>query len=282
MWTNVQGSPETSALTLNGALNKEKIGYSIYAYTDRTDILSRSGIYGAYAYHLQLSDKNYLSFGMAAGYLNNSIDLGRVNASSALDPVLFITPNNRGVFDLNAGVNLRIADFQLGVAVPQLLGSPVKYTENYNGQVFYQLIRHYIGQVQYDLKLEGDRMTLSPFLMFRAAEAVPFQYDIGAMFNMKKFGFVGASFRSDYAFTANIGLHLTEQLSMGYAHDFSTNAFASQLGTSNEFMLTYKFGNNSKNDRLENEIKKLKENDKKKPSSMKILFATDLMNSAMR
>ena len=269
MWANVQGSPETSALTLNGALNKKKIGYSIYAFNDRTDILSRFGIYGSYAYHLQLSDKNYLSFGLAAGYLNNTIDLSRVNVDNRIDPILFATPNSRGVFDLNFGMNLRIDKLQVGFAVPQIIGSPIRYTENYNGDVYYQLIRHYIGSAQYDIEISGDRMVLSPFMMVRAAENVPFQFDLGAMFNMKKFGFAGITYRSEYAVTANVGIHLNSELSIGYAHDFSLNTYGSQLGASREFMLTYRFGDNSKNERLESEIKKLKDNSRKQDDKYK-------------
>lgn len=263
MWSGVQGSPETSALAINGALGKQRIGWSGYVYTDRTDILSRVGVYASYAYHLQLSAKNVLSFGLGAGYLNQSIDLANANVSNPLDPVLFISPDDRGTFDFNFGLNLKVDKLNIGVAMPQVLGNSIKYSENYGGEVFYNLIRHYIGSLQYDLEVQGDRMVLSPFAQIRAADNVPFQYDVGAMFSMKKYGFVGLSWRDDYAVTTNIGVYLTPQLSIGYAHDFSLNNYASQLGTSNEFMLTFRFGDNSKMERLENEIKKLKENDRR-------------------
>lgn len=262
-WQDVQGSPETSALMLNGALNKEKVGYSIYGFQDQTDIVKRFGIYGNYAYHVKLSDKSTLSFGLAAGYLNNAINLGEVNVNNPIDPVLFTTPDNRGTFDLNFGINFRYAGFQIGAAVPQLLGSPIKYSENFGGDVQYQLIRHYVFNSQYDFKIQGDRMLLSPMVVVRTAENVPVQIDAGAMFNMRKFGYVGAMYRSDYAVTANLGIHVTDQLTVGYAHDFSTYTYATALGTSNEFMLTYRFGSNSKNERLENELKKLKQDQRR-------------------
>ena len=161
-------------------------------------------------------------------------------------------------------MNLKIDQLNIGVAMPQVLGSSVKYSENYGGEVFFNLIRHYIGTAQYDLPVQGNRMVLSPYVQIRAADNVPFQFDAGAMFAMKKYGFVGASWRNDYAVTTNIGYYLTPQLTLGYAHDFSLNTYASQLGTSNEFMLSWSFGENSKMERLENEIKKLKENDRRK------------------
>ena len=98
---------------------------------------------------------------------------------------------------------------------------------------------------------------LSPMVMVRAAKNVPVQVDAGLMFAMKDYGYIGAMFRSEYAVTGNLGINLTEQLTVGYAYDFSLNDYGSDLGTSHEFMLTYRFGNNKRNERLENEMKKL-------------------------
>ena len=65
-WTGVQGAPTTSAIAANGNLNEMKFGWSAYAFSDRTDIVSRTGVYGAYAYHLKFSEKNSISLGMSA------------------------------------------------------------------------------------------------------------------------------------------------------------------------------------------------------------------------
>jgi hypothetical protein len=78
------------------------------------------------------------------------------------------------------------------------------------------------------------------------------------MFNMVKYGYVGAAFRSDYAVTGNLGVHLSDQITIGYAQDFSLSKFSSSLGASNEIFLTWRFGSNDKIDKLENEIKRMK------------------------
>jgi Mg2+ and Co2+ transporter CorA len=79
------------------------------------------------------------------------------------------------------------------------------------------------------------------------------------MFNVTEYGYVGALFRSNFGASAQIGVHLTPLLTLGYAHDFSTNDYATSLGMSNEFILTYRFGDNKSNDRIEAEIKRLKD-----------------------
>ena len=256
-WQGMEGAPETSALVFNGALNKERIGYSVYAFNDVTDIVSRSGIYGNYAYHAQLSETAILSFGLGLGYLNNSFDMSSVRVKNEGDPFLF-PRNQNGTLDLNFGLNLRVSDFRIGLSVPQILNPTITYSNNYAGPVAYHLIRHYVASTQYDLQIQKDRMVLSPIVTVRAAAFVTPQIDAGLMFNMREYGYVGAMYRSDYAATLNAGVHLTPLLSVGYSHEFSTNAFASSLGMSNEFMLSYKFGDNKKNSRLEAEVKRLK------------------------
>jgi type IX secretion system PorP/SprF family membrane protein len=258
-WTGVQGAPTTSALAINGDLSDMKFGWSVYAYNDQTDIVSRSAIYGSYAYHVRFSEKNLISFGLSAGYLNNAIDQSAINVEDEFDPLLFANLNNGGKFDINFGVNLRLGDFMLGASVPQLLAPTVSFSDNFDSPIQYQLLRHYIVHTQYDIRLQNDRMKLSPFVVLRAADNVQPQVDAGLMFDYTEYFFVGAAFRSNYAVTGNIGVHLTENITLGYAYDFSTSEFAYTLGNSHEFMLRWRFGKSKKDKRLENEIKKLKD-----------------------
>jgi len=255
-WTGIQGSPETSALGVNGSLNDGAVGWSVYGFSDKTDILNRVGVYGNYAYHVKLTDDISISGGLGAGYLNQSLDQSGTRARDNGDIFTVIAPN-RGTFDINLGLSLMVQDFTLGFAAPQILSQNVVYATNPDS-INYNLIRHYVASVQYDFKFAGDKQILSPIAMVRAAEGVPFQIDAGLLYNMVEYGYVGAMFRSNYGVTANIGLNLSENLTLGYAYDFSTNTYASNFGTSHEFMLTYRFGSNKENERMQNELKRIK------------------------
>jgi type IX secretion system PorP/SprF family membrane protein len=258
-WTGVQGAPITTAIMANGDLADQKFGWSAYAYNDQTDIVSRSAIYGSYAYHVKFSEKNSISLGLSAGYMNNSIDQSGINVGDDSDPLLYANLNDGATFDINFGVSLKLGDFTLGAAAPQLLAPAVVYSNNYDGPIQYQLIRHYIVNTQYDIQMQNGKMILSPFAVLRAADGVSPQVDAGLMFNMTDYFFVGAAYRSSYAVTANAGVHLTENLTFGYAYDFSTSEFGYDMGRSHEFMLRWRFGASKKDKRLENEIKKLKD-----------------------
>jgi len=260
-WTGIQGSPETSALAVNGSLNDEKVGWSIYGFSDKTDILSRLGIYGNYAYHVKITDDISLSGGIGAGYLNQNIDQSAVRARDQGDIFSVVAPN-RGAFDINLGLKLAVQDFTLGFAAPQVLSQNVTYATN-PSDINYNMIRHYVATAQYDFKFAGDKQVLSPIFMVRTAESVPAQIDAGLIYNMKEYGFLGAMFRSNYGITLNAGLNLSEMLTLGYAYDFSTNTYGSNFGTSHEFMLTYRFGSNKDNERMQNELKRLKLNQRR-------------------
>jgi type IX secretion system PorP/SprF family membrane protein len=262
-WMGVEGAPETSMLAFNSALNKEKIGFGLYAYNDVTDIVHRSAIYGNYAYHVQLADNTSLSFGLGLGYVSNSLDMASIRVKNADDPYL-IPANNGGSLDLNVGVHLQASGFGLGFSAPQLLAPAISYSKNYDEPVEYQLIRHYTAQAQYDVTWQKGKMVLTPLVALRSAGlGIPMQVDAGALFNHKDFGYVGAMYRSNYAVTAQAGVHLTPLVSVGYGYDFSTNTYATTLGTTHEFMLTYRLGNNKAGERMEAEIKRLKDAQRK-------------------
>ncbi|MCH1407168.1 MAG: PorP/SprF family type IX secretion system membrane protein [Schleiferiaceae bacterium] len=275
-WTDIQGAPETQFMAFNGNREDLKFGYSGYAFNDVTDIVSRAGFYGSYAWHVKFTDQNSLSLGLGAGYVNNTINVGGIRVQDDLDPVLF-SALNRGKFDLNFGFNLKFGDFSFGAAVPNILAPKVDFSDNYVISPFqYQYMRHYVVNTQYDVNLQKGLMTLSPFVTVRANEVTIPQVDAGLMFNHKEYFFIGAAYRSSYAVTANTGVHLTENITMGYAYDFSLNTYGFTLGNSHEFMLRYSFGESKKDKRLENELKKLKDRQRRQSEDLE-----DLLNDRL-
>jgi len=274
-WTDIQGAPETQFMAFNGNRDDLKFGYSGYAFNDQTDIVARSGFYGSYAWHVKFTDRKSLSLGLGAGYVNNNINVAGIRVPDELDPVLF-SALNTGKFDLNFGFNLQFGDFSFGAAVPNLLAPKVDFSDNYLGPMQYHYMRHYVVNTQYDVNLQKGLMTLSPFITVRANEVTVPQVDAGLMFNHKEYFYVGAAYRSSYAVTANTGLHLTENITLGYAYDFSLNTYGFALGNSHEIMLRYTFGESKKDKRLENELKKLKDRQRRSSEELE-----DLLNDRL-
>ncbi|MCH8554883.1 MAG: PorP/SprF family type IX secretion system membrane protein [Schleiferiaceae bacterium] len=263
-WTKLPDAPQTTAFGVNGALNDDKVGWSVYGFTDNTNILTNSGVYGSYAYHVKLTGKSKLSFGLSAGYLRNSINTEAMRLENNADPITFYNLENGGAFDGNFGVNLKIENFTIGASAVNLISSPINFSQSENITVSYGLIRHFMANTSYDFKFNNDKVVLSPYILLRVAEPnVPLQIDGGMMLNIAGIGYIGGAYRSDYGAVGNIGFHLNEYVTFGYSYEYSTNTFSSALGATNEIMLTYRFGNNKANERMENEIKKLKADQRK-------------------
>ncbi|MGK0639679.1 PorP/SprF family type IX secretion system membrane protein [Schleiferia thermophila] len=263
-WTGFDGAPQTAALAFNGQSASNKVGYSVYAYNDQASLLERNAIYANYAYKVQFGDRNFIDFGLGAGYLNQSINVDLIRNRERFDPAVFGQVNGRSIFDVNLGVNARINNLMVGVAVPQLFSTPVRFLDQPTAQVLFSTYRHYNVMAQYDINVQDDRALLSPLVMIRGAQDVPAMIDAGAMLRLPRYGHLGFMYRTDYAVTLNFGVNITDQLMIGYAHDFSISEFSRAMGNSNEIILTWRFGSSSKMDRLESEIKRLKQQQSKK------------------
>lgn len=263
-WTGFDGAPQTAALAFNGSSPSNKVGYSVYAYNDQASLLERNAIYGNYAYKVQFGDRNFIDFGIGAGYINQSINVGLIRNADQFDPAVFGQVNGRSIFDVNIGVNARLNNLMIGAAVPQLFSSPIRFLDQPTAQVLFSAYRHYNLMAQYDINVQGDRALLSPLVMIRGAQGVPAMIDAGAMLRLPKYGHLGFMYRTDYAVTLNVGVNVTDQLMIGYAHDFSISEFSRAMGNSNEIILTWRFGSSSKMERLESEIKKLKQQQSRK------------------
>lgn len=269
-WAGMDGAPQTAALALNGNIGSDNVGYSVYGFNDEAGIIQNYGFYAAYAYHLQLSEKNFLSFGLAGGFLNSGLNRAAMRTIDPNDPNLAGDFSGNGIFDINTGINLRIDRLQVGAAVPQLLGSPVRFLNQPGLGVENQFrtIRHFMFNASYDIDIQADRTVLSPLVMVRTAPGLPIMVDAGGILDLKGLGFIGAMYRSDFAVTGNLGFHINDQLTVGYAYDFSTNVYSANLGTSQEIMLTWRFGSNSRVDRLESEVKRMRQMERRKGDEM--------------
>ncbi|MBN8697884.1 MAG: PorP/SprF family type IX secretion system membrane protein [Bacteroidetes bacterium] len=241
-WTGVTGGPQTSYLTIDGPIQAKNIGLGLKIYSDVTDITSRMGAFANYSYKLKINDDNNLFFGLAVGVLNNRIDFSKAVVRDADDPLMYTAPQSKTVFSSDFGLGYTWKQLEVGFAMPQFIGNKIKYKDNNGGTTSYQLARHYQGSVKYTFDVNKDKgMTAYPLIMVRGSEGSTVQYDINAVFDWQKYGWVGVTYHSNYAVAASIGLRY-KNISAGYAYDFNIGKVKNYMGTSSEFLLSYTFG----------------------------------------
>ncbi|HEX8514606.1 MAG TPA: PorP/SprF family type IX secretion system membrane protein [Bacteroidia bacterium] len=241
-WVGVKGGPQTSYLTLDGPIEAKNIGLGLKLYSDVTDITSRMGASGNYSYKLKINDDQDVFFGLALGVLNNSIDFSKAVVRDTDDPFLSNERQSRTVFSADFGMGYTWKQLQVGFAIPQVLGNKIKYKNNLGENSYYNLARTFQGSVKYVFDVVKEKeITAYPLIFVSGAKGVPFQYDINAVLDWKKMGWVGVTYHSDYAVAASIGVRY-KNLSVGYAYDFGIGKVSKYTGASSEFLLSYTFG----------------------------------------
>jgi hypothetical protein len=130
--------------------------------------------------------------------------------------------------------------------MPQVIGNKIKYKNDIGENSYYNLTRYYQGSVKYVFDVVKEKeITAYPLIFVSGAKGSRFQYDVNAVLDWKKMGWVGVTYHSSYAVAASIGVRY-KNLSVGYAYDFGIGKVKKYTGSSSEFLLSYTFGGGSK------------------------------------
>jgi type IX secretion system PorP/SprF family membrane protein len=241
-WIGIAGAPQTSYLTIDGPIEAKNIGLGMKIFSDATDITSRIGAFANYSYKLKIDDDNNVYIGLSAGVLNNRIDFSKVVVRDANDPMLYSESQSKTVFSADLGLGYTWKRLEVGFCVPQLLGNKIKYKANDTQNSYYTLSRHYQGTIKYTFDVIKEKeITAYPLIMIRAVKGAPVQYDVNAVLDWKKYGWVGITYHSNDAVAASIGFRY-KNLGLGYAYDFGVSKVRKYLGSTSEFLLSYTFG----------------------------------------
>ena len=242
-WAEMPGQPTTTAITFDAPLKPKKIGLGVNLYSDRTDITSRIGAYGSFAYNIAMGDNQNLLFGLSLGGLENRVNFADIVVQDPDDPTILSSLERKTGLDGTFGIGYRFKEFHLGIAIPQMLATSFEYTPvSGNSRAHYNLSRHYLASLEYKLYVNPDKdVSLTPMCMVRFMPEAPMQFDANLIFNWKETGFLAISYRSDYAIGVNARIKLQEKISIGYTYDVISSSINTYSGISHEVMLGYTF-----------------------------------------
>lgn len=245
-YVGVQGGPQTSYFSVDNQIGDGSNGVGLTILNDVTDILARTSFMANYAYRVKFNEKSNLRFGLAMGLQNNRIDFDKAQVVDQNDQVLFGPRQSQTVFNLDFGLALNLDKLQFGFALPQLVNSQPTFNSSTGEQFSINNERHIRSTVKYDFVLnEANGVKLYPMVMVRAAKGTPIQYDLSAVLDSKKMGWIGITYHNSYAVAVSAGIR-HKDFTFGYAHDFILSQVNAYSKFSSEFILGYKFGENLK------------------------------------
>ncbi len=242
--------------------NQSKVGLGMYVLNDRNGIVDKTGFEMAYAYHLFMK-QSQLSFGLGLSYFNMRVDQSylkgvngeSVNSSTSPSSVQpdFSAYNqlNLNIPDANFGVYYSSPNLYGGLAVSNLFQAYLKFS-GFDSR--FKQSRNYIITGGYKLELDKDYM-LEPSTLLKYSQAGAFQFDLGARLYVKEDYWAGISYRSGadkgaFGFSSSalsfLGGVRVERFFFGYSYDYNFNEIGPLTFGSHEFMLAYKFGDNTR------------------------------------
>jgi type IX secretion system PorP/SprF family membrane protein len=238
-WTGLTDAPRTFTIALTAPFKNPRVAMGGYLFVDNVGPTRRTGIQASYAYHLPLNENLKLSFSASMGVMQFAIDGSRITLATDGDPALFNTLNSKILFDAKFGAYLYSESFYLGFTLPQLLQNKVDLF-NTTDPSLSRLEDHYLINAGYKWQLNEDFM-LEPSALIKYVDPAPIKIDATLRVFYKTMVWAGGSWRNNDAWVAMAGYEWNEQVSLGYAFDFTTSNLKNYSDGTHEIVLGLKF-----------------------------------------
>ncbi len=249
-WMGIQGAPETYVFSVDGPVSRN-VGLGMMLYNDQTDIIGRTGGYGAYRYKFKLSGEHFFGLGLSAGFMQNSIAFDKIRTDEPGETTLLANREKRTAFDANIGLTYQFQRLEVGIASYQLLNNNLLYEHSIDFKSLkYKLIRHYIGIISYQQQLT-EELRIDPQIVMRSVQGMPVQFDVSAYLNWQGLAWFGLTYRHHFGMNFSLGGIVYDKFIAGYSYTMSTGNIANYTNGSHEVVLGLRLfrkasGNSSK------------------------------------
>jgi len=238
-WVGFQDAPKTTLLNAHAFFESISSGLGLVFYYDQLGVATTNmNAKLAYSYQTPIAENMLLSFGVAGGVLNKSVDPDKwkYNENSTRPDV----PDSKTNLDLDLGVEFSMPVFMAGVSVTHLLDSRDDIINTTAG-------RQFTGYARGNIALCND-FSLAPALVYNNySSTLPSFFELNATAFYKKSYWLGVGTRFNDGFdfallNAIIGFEWNF-LRIGYGYDLSLGDLSKVASSTHEIMLSFKFGN---------------------------------------
>jgi type IX secretion system PorP/SprF family membrane protein len=266
-WVGMAGAPSTYAASFqtrilkNSYISKStsvrkkivkptkggKVGLGGYVFNDENGIMRRTGIQGAYAYHIAMGQSggypNDLAFGLALTAYQFAINTDGLIYDPD-DPLLNSIDRSVLIMDFNFGTSFTTSKYYVGFAMTNILRGSLLFADTsttkrtelghffLTGGVKFPLSRDWI--------LEPSAFIKSSDMLFKSL-----QVDLTTRVFYKDDYWAGLSWRSNDAIILLLGLKY-DRFYFAYAFDFTLTDIRTQSFGSHELTLAVKFGESAR------------------------------------
>ncbi|WP_150451486.1 PorP/SprF family type IX secretion system membrane protein [Arenibacter lacus] len=224
-WVGLNGAPKTQTINLHSPIRNSRLGYGISIINDNIGdgVVQETQFDALVSYTIEVSMDAKLSFGLKAGGNLLNLDFTGLNNFDS-ENVEGENIDNKFSPNFGVGVYYHTDKFYAGISAPNLIetqhfdnsqrdANSVQFlaTERMN---FY-FITGYVFDLNHSFKFK-------PALLTKVVGGAPLQLDASASFLYNDVFSFGAAYRWDAAFSAMVGVQLSNQIMIGLAYDRET------------------------------------------------------------
>ena len=240
-WIGITDAPRTYILSCHAPIKSEKMGVGGYVFTDITGPTRRSGGYGSYAYHLKLTEDLKLSMGLSVGVLQFAVDAAKLSLKESSDLAISNGFQNSINADASFGTLLYSKNYYFGITANQLFNNWVRFFDLENATAkTSRLAYHFTAMGGYKINI-SDNLQVEQSLFVKYVSPAPVQLDISTRAIYKQQVWFGLTYRTADAASITAGYLINDNITVGYAYDYTFSKLNNYTTGSHEVMLGVRF-----------------------------------------
>ncbi len=237
-WVGFDGAPRVNTFGIHSPVNKN-MGLGLNVSQSSYSIINNLDAKLSYSYRLKFAKDNFLSFGISAGVINNSVAFSDAANYDASDNNQVDSDFKKTGFAAGAGILYNFKNMELQVSLPQLY-----QLENTN--------LYTVASVAFDFLPEDPTWDFKPSVMMKVHENSPAQFDINMTGMWNKTVWANLALRTNNSFVVGAGLNY-KNIGLGYALEINSSPMNKMANGTHEIQLMVHFGKNFVKTKILNE-----------------------------
>lgn len=259
-WAGIKGAPQTGQFSLDGVTEstRKNVGLGVQLTADKTGAQSANSLYFNYAYRIRLDgdDTKRLSFGLAAGITNYTIDGASLRPVEEGDPSVTSGKLSSYVPDTRFGVYYSSPAYYIGASVMDMFSGDI-FKWDTGTQQNIKRKRHYYLMSGGLFNL-SESLKLRPSLLWKEDFKGPSSLDLNAMLVFGDRLWLGGGVRTgvnlwkkEYREGQNLSnansisgivqFYASNRFRIGYSYDYITSGLGSVQNGSHEITIGLTF-----------------------------------------
>lgn len=235
-WTGIKDTPFTQTLSAHSSLDKNNWGIGGAFNNDTRGVIRTTGFQISTAYHIPIGEKLKLGLGFTGSFHGYSLDFSKMQLYHPNDALLLTRGKSKLVPDLSTGIALHREDFTIGFSAINVLGSKIKFDDNFQNNETMHLYTHANWNIDFN-----DQFGINPSIIFSMVEGYKSYLDIRNTFFLPYNFEAVVGYRNSNDLIFGAGIKIADTWHINYYYDMALSGVNPGLGMSHEIMLTYDF-----------------------------------------